>query len=274
MSPKFNQKELDLMETSSRFFFTIEDFRPTSKKDPTKIFPSFGELVKKFSQESSLYPDLPNRKTGTEDYKLKEIWFRGEIDSAQESLAFLAVLSFIKPQRGYFTLKNVLNHFYEMAKTYNFQGKWEQVGETLSQSNYYQGGINGTLSVIIQEMNENDFYGNFLPLMYSMLKKLRVRQIYPAYQDPENLSKRMRLKGIHRQERKRGYNDKGSRRPPHEVNPLLRGKTVVTSKEEEELRKLKELKYLPKEPRTRDWFGYLQFRKKNGNTSTSPLSLE
>lgn len=152
--------------------------------------------VKQFSARTSPCPDSPRR-----------IWFSGEyLTCAWEALAFLAVLPLIVPgTRNYFQIEAVRNHIGRMASNHRHEGKWRIVAEVLQSSTSLS--VYDTWKVILSYMNPQDFFGNFVPEMRRAIRSARWKREY--------LSVTEDTRPVRIPQRKRGYDDKGSRRPSH-----------------------------------------------------------
>lgn len=209
--------------------FRVDDFIPKNRQI------SFGDLCKKFSEETSL-------QSAPSDPKI--IWFKrsGDPKNAQECLALLLAVAWTRPGwSSNFSIQDILEHVYEMGKNQYFEGKWKLVAAVLQQD-FYTRGCNGILQIILKHVSEDDFFGNILPLAYSFVQN---RLTTKSYLQKQN---RTRSRAVRRKIRRRGYNDKGSRRPDHRWLP---GSDVFVS-EEHEARK-KNIFDLPGPP-SRYWF--------------------
>lgn len=189
-----------------------------------------GPQVKKYSQETSLCPDLS-----------MEFFVSAEfLKSAKDALAVLAILPLVCPStRNYFLIESLRNHIGKMASTYQYQGDWAVVREILTTTDslsVYQSWVH-----ILPRMSEGDFYGNFVPRMVQALKSIKLRRRYISVMED--------TRKVKKPQRKRGYSDKGSRRPFHKWLPWN-----AYAKEE--------LHQTPvKEPRSFQWFGVKQNRR-------------
>jgi hypothetical protein len=191
------------METSAKLIFCIDDFSPTSKAE------TFGDLCKKFSQETSLQSD-PSDPV--------ELWLSdfSILKKPEGCLATLLALVYTRAGNSCAErYEKILNHIYHVALNHRFQGKWSQVGEVLQQDLFTRG-IHGILSLVIKNMTSNDFFGNFLYKVYQAVKLLKLRRMLVPYREYEG---RERFRGLRHKIRRRGYNDKGSRRPDHKWLP-------------------------------------------------------
>lgn len=240
------------MKEEVSIIFRIDDFIPKGK------FSSYGNLCKKFSEETSL-------QSASSDIPL-EYWMRKHaedfLNSPQNCLSAILALSYCRPGwSSNYCLEKLLCHIFSKARTYHFEGKWKIVGEILSTQDFYTLGIIGILKPLLKNMSEDDFFGNLLPQSYKFVEKVLTRRpMYSKYIDWNEIPKRVRLAGIPRKIRKRGYNDKGSRRPNHIVP---KGKPL----KEETSTKSAEIFSTLKDPPARYWFESLKGR--SGRNSTS-----
>lgn len=183
-----------------------------------------GPQVKNFSARTSLYPDLELELRVSPEFLL----------SAKDALAVLAVLPLVLPgTRSYFLAESIRNHIATMAVQYRYQGEWELVGSLLQSSNSLQ--VRDSWVTIMSTMNAFDWFGNFLPRMKRALKALSWK--------PRYISVTQDTRGVKAPQRKRGYDDKGSRKNSHEWTP---GPPVGREKE---------LMKPVKEPPSFAWFG-------------------
>lgn len=152
--------------------------------------------VRKFSHETSSCPDIPRR-----------IWFSGEyLKGAREALAFLSILPLVNPStRNYFQIEAVRNHIGRMASNHRHEGKWKIVAEVLQSTSSLS--VYETWKIILSYMNPQDFFGNFVPEMRRALRSVLWKQEYFSVTED--------TRPVRIPQRKRGYDDKGSRRPSH-----------------------------------------------------------
>jgi hypothetical protein len=231
------------METSCSLYFKIDDFIPKGKKY------SFGELVKKFSEETSLQPD----PTFLPEFYVKSSELIKKPDTC---LAVILACSYIRPGYSCAELfERLLDQIYHNARCHNFEGRWSRVGEVLQQD-LFSKGIYGILSIVIQEMSLEDLFGNFLPKVYSVVEHgIIVRNYANIFRD--NLSRRERLKGVRRKIRRRGYNDKGSRRLSHEHHET--GYDYSYQIEDDKIKELRTKYAPPRRPRPRYFYRTLNY---------------
>lgn len=223
------------MKVDSNLVFQIEDFVPKGRKV------TFGKLVKKFSEETSLCsnPDgLPN-----------QLWMKVSVERPSEAIAALLVISYLRiGTRSHFFIENILEHIFRMAKNYKFEGKWNRVGQSLSRQDFESLGIYGFLESIQEYYSENDFFGNLLPVAYFFLERniFIVKTFYKPYRKSSIFDDRP----VKRKVRRRGYDDKGSRRPDHKWLP----KYDLWLEEEEQERKKRIPSYHRKDPPIFTWW--------------------
>lgn len=195
-----------------------------------KIFDQTWEVLRnpcgKIAEETSLCSDNP-----------MELWCSGEfLTDANRALAVLAVLPLVCPStRNYSCLHSLREHIAKMVDNYRHEGKWEIVGRILSTTTSLQ--VYDSWMIIMENMTPNEWFGNFVPLLVQALKSLRWRKVYQfVTEDP---------RPVRKPQRKRGYNDKGSQRPPHKWLP----RNAYVRKDILEPTKVKE-------PRSFAWFWY------------------
>jgi hypothetical protein len=134
------------------------------------------------------------------------------------------------------------------------------------QRDLFELGICGILELIVKDQSLEDFYGNFLTGVYHCVESgLTVKNNYSK--PVAFLSKKDRRKGIKRKIRRRGYNDKGSRRQSHENHgiPVF----VLSENELEERERLLQRFPPPKEPRALFFYKTLNYGDGRGRSSTS-----
>lgn len=186
------------MEITSKMIFDIDDFIPKSKTV------SFGDLAIKFTEKTSLQSDPSN----PQEYWLE---YFSVLEKPDGALAVILALAYTRP--GWSSAEyseKLLVHISRLAKNHGYQGKWRKVGEVL-QLDLYTLGIRGILRQITKDMSPEDFFGNFLKKVYSIIENnLKTRSQFRPYRE---LNKQERYRGIRRKIRRRGYNDKGSLSP-------------------------------------------------------------
>lgn len=232
------------METSSNLIFQIDSYCPKGKRIP------FGELVKKFSEEASLYPD-PSF--------LPEFWCKDSLLFKKPSTCKSLLLALVYSRPGWSCnelYENLLQHLYHICRNHNFQGEWYTVGEILQQD-LFTSGIYGILKKVIQNLSEEDFFGNIMPTTYRIFEKRLIVVRNQVSKKTEILSKRDRLRGIPRKIRRRGYNDKGSTRPLHERHEP--GPDFTLDQKEQELQEIRSQLGPPKDPPSRYWYRSLDY---------------
>jgi hypothetical protein len=123
------------------------------------------------------------------------------VTSAREAMAALYLMSMVVPERLGISRISFTDHIAQMAFNYRYEGDWRIVQEILEQRPFVPYSIG---KIILSNMNTNDYYGNFQPLVVQLLQKCKM---VPLFQ-----RKKWKVK---RTQRKRGYDDKGTLRPSH-----------------------------------------------------------
>ena len=154
-------------------------------------------LMRKFSSETkSLYSDLP-------DEDMKWTWKiqvpKTMKNDPEELIAGLIILSKIKPY--WYTEYQLFCA--EQVKKYNYQGKWILLHKLLK-LNFHD--------LILYRITEiytgNAYFGNINKRVNNLLENFSIR-----------FGKCLKPRPTYAQ-RKRGYNDHGSRKNPHEIHDL------------------------------------------------------
>lgn len=169
-------------------------------KDFNLIFPEswrkgLGEVVKSFSARTSSCPDL-----------LKEIWVKDNfVKDPDTAVAVLMILPLCCPGvRNYGYIENLRTHIGKMVSNYNYEGKWKLVGEILSETTSLE--VFSIWTKVLNSMSVEDFFGNMFPILRKAVRSLKWRRTdYSVVTDKRPYRKPLR---------KRGYDDKGSRRDP------------------------------------------------------------
>lgn len=146
----------------------------------------------KIAEYTSSCPDLP-------------IKFHCPVSDAREALAALFAMVTILAERDgeykiFFT-----DHLAKMAYNYKYEGHWRTVQEILELSTMMPYQIT---EVLLRKMSPEDYFGNFVPLVKRVTKRIRFVKVYQ--------NNRNRVK---RTQRKRGYDDKGTLRLSHQWLP-------------------------------------------------------
>lgn len=231
------------MELTSKLLLEIQDFIPSNSLSGLPL----SVLCEKYSQETSLQSD-PSHPV--------EIWLQGGafwlLDHPFSTKALICSLGFSRT--GFSCAERyekILLHISKVARAHGFQGEWFNVGELLQQDLFTRG-IYGILEIATRNMDEWTFYGNFLPQIYLILE--RCLKIRPLLEQDKSWfqNKKERLKGIPRKIRRRGYNDKGSRRPSHKC--IEESDWERDLKYSEFLEKIKEVNKPPKSPPPRYYY--------------------
>lgn len=153
------------------------------------------ENVMKFSARTSPCSALPTEYTIPGQF----------LSCSGNALATLVALEFIKGVRDYYRVENLREQIARTARKYNYQGGWNQIKEYLEEVRPFV--IRDSLLFVISKMSRDDYFGNFLPLLKKTFQLLKVREVRPAHA--------WELPRVRKPRRKRGYDDKGSRRLAH-----------------------------------------------------------
>lgn len=189
------------MEYSLQISMKSWNFIPRNK--PT----SLGRLVQSFSQKASLQSDP---RVNPYEFKLRDFSI---LRHPFGCLAVVYALTLLdagayQAERS----ERLRKEIWTQARNLRFQGGWEKVGEALSFTPYR--GINDIEQSLMSNFSTEEWFGNFLPEVYRVIEKL-IKTVSILSRDKE-LTKRERYRGVRRKIRRRGYNDKGFRRPVHE----------------------------------------------------------
>lgn len=151
------------------------------------------------SLRTSLQSDIPT-----------EVSLSGEVlRNSYDALSVLLVLPFLGGSRNYFQIQRIRDTLGKMAHNYSYQGNWNVVGEILEQTDSLD--IRSTWIIIFKNINENDWYGNYVPRILRAIKGLKVTKVYSFVSED--------TRPVKQPQRKRGYNDKGSQRLSHQWLP-------------------------------------------------------
>lgn len=143
---------------------------------------------KKVAEYTSLYPDLSMKFP----YK-----------SPMEAIAVLSIVGYIIPPRNEYYKYKIKEEMAQRCYNYNYQGKWKIVQELLELSPDYPADI---LRYLEQHFSPETIFGNIVPMVRKMLLLMKLNK---------NINRRNKVK---KPQRKRGYNDKGTLRFPHEIH--------------------------------------------------------
>lgn len=226
------------MKLDSNFYIQVQEWFP--KKDKSKS--NFNEICIKFSEKASLYLDTENH------------FFKVQVAKSSKPRSsfdcLCLVLALGLSRWGYASAEayeEIISECFSMARRYGFQGRWKLVAQLCSK-NFYSLGIHGFLKVIEDKITENTFFGSILPKVYSIVKNDLILVPYQDISFKDAPVGKERLRGIKRRIRRRGYNDKGSRRPDHDKHGIP--VWVISEREllEEEEQKRREGLILTKPP--------------------------
>jgi hypothetical protein len=203
----------------------------------------------KFSEEASLYSQLTQ---GLYEYGTKE----GFPETANDALDILLVLPLVVKQPGnYYQIERLRNHLGHLVSRNQGQGDWKKVERILLSSTSCHSVIE-TWNLIAPEVHERSWFGNVIPRLRRAIKMLKLKRMYPLhYSNGEGNSPKD--PNVKKPQRKRGYNDKGSRRPPERWLPTELG----------ELGEQQKYVVLVKEPPKNLWFRFFQVQRKNRKRS-------
>lgn len=184
--------------------------------------------VLKFAEETSSCSDIPTH-----------YWTRGDgIRNAREALATLVALDIVTPGvRSYHKVEPLRQHIAKMCANANEQGEWKIVKSYLLTVKPFV--IYESITFILQNMSEQDYFGNFLKLVKQMIRTIKVKKTYSSVtEDKRPVTKKVW---------KRGYDDKGSLRPEHQKGRIYR----IPQEEVVEI--------IPREPRSHQWYDRKQY---------------
>lgn len=157
--------------------------------------------------------------------------------SAKEALGILLILPNFGSTRNYHLVERVAREIGQKALRYQYQGEWMIVKEVLEQSNFSS--WIDTWSVVLDYFSPQDWFGNMVPLMKQSFRKIKLKTEY-IFVDEDT-------RKVNKPQRKRGYTDKGSRRPENALCWFF---------PDEQDTRLKEPQY--KSVRDHQWFNHLR----------------
>jgi hypothetical protein len=173
-----------------------------------------------------VYPDSP-----------VQLSLRTDKLTARDAIGILLILPQFGSSRRYHLVERIVREIGRKAHRYQYQGDWKIVREILEQSNF-QSWID-TWRVFLPYCSEQDWFGNVIPLMKQSFRKITMKTEYiSAVEDTRPVVK---------PQRKRGYTDKGSRRPENSLCWFF---------PDSEDNRLKEPNY--KTVRNHQWFNHLR----------------
>lgn len=193
-----------------------------------RVFDQTWNLLKsqviRYSHEPSLCPDLSTEIFCSTDY----------LRDARTCASVLLVLPLVNQgTRSFFRIKSLRDHIQRMAENYRLEGDWKLVQEILESTTSLS--VRESWMPIFKRVNENDWFGNWVPELRRALRALKSRKLYFSVENDK--------RPVKYPVRKRGYNDKGSRRPDHKWLPTRIREIDDTQR------------ILPKEPPGFQWFG-------------------
>jgi len=145
-----------------------------------------------FSETMSLYSHLPKKY-----YDHFDIFLSKKL-SAKEALSIAIIVNHLDPLLKY----EVILGIEELCYKFQYEGKWHEVN-TIIQIQKDEEKFHYLLE--ISQISERELFGNYLKLIPKALKQI--------------VFKDRRQQKVKRPQRKRGYNDHGSRRPLHKWLP-------------------------------------------------------
>lgn len=132
-----------------------------------------------------------------------EVTVKGELTRARDALGILLVLPMLIPStRNYDIIANLREQIWKTAWRNNLEGQWYLVAQILQRSDSLS--IYSTWEVVLEHCSPQDWFGNIVPLMANSIKRIYLKPKYSF--DSESTAP------VNKPQRKRGYNDKGSRR--------------------------------------------------------------
>lgn len=149
----------------------------------------------RISDETSPYSNPP----------LSSIWTK-EVRNSRTAIACLLALPFVTKSRSGALTYAIKEHISKMAYNNRYEGKWNVVQEILELN--IPNAINPIVEVICKYHSTNEIFGNIVPLVGTMVRSFYFKKNYISVIDDN--------RPVRRPQRRRGYNDKGSLRLPHE----------------------------------------------------------
>lgn len=128
------------------------------------------------------------------------------VERPLEALGALLAMSLMTKERDEMSRLKFKEHLAQMCYNYSYEGKWRVVQEVLETPTIFR----NIIEVIIQKLSIRELKGNILPLLPGIVARVKVIQT--------DLLKEARKPKVRYPQRKRGYDDKGSLRPVHEIH--------------------------------------------------------
>lgn len=151
-----------------------------------------GDRSEKIAEYTSPCPDLP-------------IKFHINVESAREAMASLLIMATLVPERAGLPQMYFTDHLAKMCYNYSYEGDWAKVQEILELRTITPYAV---FVKLISWMSREDFYGNFVPLVLRLVRTARIVKISGSIN-----------RKVRKTQRKRGYDDKGTLRLPHNWLP-------------------------------------------------------
>jgi len=157
-----------------------------------ETFDKVQDKVNCFADRNPLCSDIP-----------VELTVKGELTRAKDVLGLLLVLPLVVPStRNYDIIATLREQLWNTAWRNKLEGQWYTVAQILQHSDSLS--VYQTWEVVMRHCSSQDWFGNIVPLMCNTLKRLTYKPKYAF--DSESTAP------VNKPQRKRGYNDKGSRR--------------------------------------------------------------
>jgi len=132
-----------------------------------------------------------------------QLTIRGDRFRARDALGVLLILPHFASGRKYYRAERIIREIGQKARRAQYQGDWMIIKEILEKSNF-QSWIE-TWRIIMPNFSSEDWFGNIVPLLKASFRKIKYVSDYVSVEED--------TRPVNRPQRKRGYTDKGSRRP-------------------------------------------------------------
>lgn len=172
-----------------------------------KLVNSRNQVSAKLAEDSAEYPDLSVRFLNCES-------------ALDYILSYGALLMKIK-STNYVVAYNYLEKMNKKGYHYKYEGKWTMVKSLVSLPRIYY--LQTYIDFLFDNFSEDDIYGNLIRRIVYYMGHCRVRKM-------SNVRTKVRYP-----ERKRGYTDKGSRRPSEKWLPKIYQELYSFEKEKNEI---------------------------------------
>lgn len=128
------------------------------------------------------------------------------VEKPLEALGAIIVMSLMTKERDEMSRLKFKEHLAQMCYNYNYEGKWSVVQEVLETPTI----LRNIIGKIADLLSIRELKGNILPLLTSI--------VYKAKSITTDLLRESHKPRVRYPQRKRGYDDKGSLRPVHEIH--------------------------------------------------------